>query len=179
MKTLCFVSFIILFLISCGDEKYYFICINDEECYRVDGDPRNDEGAVVLDNENFSDSDSIGETEDFDEILDEIPEIDDEKKDDVVPDNDTDIPEDVCIYLKNTGILGKCFEAQDGEKIFISDKNEPGRCKATVESTVFPNRFFYGIELPFYTGDNSSSLDYNGATQKVIIDTKEFGKSSC
>lgn len=216
MKTLCFVSFIvILTAIMAGCTKnnnyYYYAYCSEfdekkeqcvewmtcvkldtkngdcEEWKKTDKDPfveSDDSSLSDNDIENKDDEIDAEETddfifEDFDDVPDESPELDDEEKDGTVPDNDTDIPEDVCINLKNTGFLRKCFEAQDGEKIFISEKTEPGRCRATVESTVFPNRFFYGIELPFYTEDNSSSLDYNGVTQKVIIDTKEFGETSC
>lgn|GEM_PF-6772867 len=144
----------------------------------VENDVVNDDDGLEQDTDFSEEETNDFVYEDFDEIPEENPEPD-EEKDDVVPDNDVDIPENVCIYLQSSNILGKCFEAEDGEKIFISDKKEPTRCKAIVESSTQINRYYYGIEFPFYTEDGNSTLDYNQITEKVIIDEKEFTLSTC
>lgn len=183
MKSLiCFA--VVLITIACTETNNYYFVYSDGEWVKVDENPMADKDHQEVDiSQDDSDNENVDVNDDGEVVNEEDLEpdedsnfLDEENPEELLPDQDVAIPDDVCVYLKERATLNICYLAQDGEKIFIA-AHEKEECEAVIESSINGYRYYYGIELPFYSKDNNSVLDAKNG--KIYIDEKEFMETSC
>lgn len=164
----------VLLTAGCGDtiNNYYCDCsADDEDIVTIDSILSDDDNTLIEPDENNDEKD------DFDE---DFIENDINETDDSITIPDYDILEDICFFIKEAGIVAKCFKSTTTEElIYISTSKMTDKCKATVESSTKPTRTFFGVELPFLNETGESTLDYNPSTEKVLLDGEEFEESPC